>query len=343
MKALVLTAYNHLEYIEAPDPEVGARDVLIEVRACGICGSDVHGMDGSTGRRLPPIIMGHEASGVVAATGGAVSKWNAGERVTFDSNIYCGECYFCRRGLTNLCDRRRVLGVACTEYRQEGAFADYVAVPAHIVYGLPEDVPFDHAALVEPFAVALHAVNRARPSSGDFAVVVGAGVIGLCVIQCLKAAGCGRIAAIDVDRRRLDLALELGAEAALEVGAVDVPAEVAGRTDGRGADLAFEAVGIADTVWLAIDCVRKGGGLALVGNLAPNVELPLQTVVTRELSLYGSYVSRGEYADCLEMIARGALSPDPLISATAPLAEGAEWFDRLRSREHGLIKVILHP
>ena len=137
MKALVLHEYNCFEYKDVQEPEIGPDEVLIEVKACGICGSDVHGMDGSTGRRKPPIIMGHEAAGVIAGVGKQVENWSEGDRVTFDSTIYCEECHFCRKGLINLCDNRRVLGVSCDDYRQQGAFAEYVSVPQHILYRLP--------------------------------------------------------------------------------------------------------------------------------------------------------------------------------------------------------------
>ncbi|MBC7335058.1 MAG: alcohol dehydrogenase catalytic domain-containing protein, partial [Clostridia bacterium] len=160
MKALVLTAYKQLEIQDVPTPEPGAGEILVRVRACGICGSDVHGFDGSTGRRRPPIIMGHEASGVVAKIGDGVSRFRPGDRVTFDSTIYCGRCEFCRQGRINLCENRRVLGVSCAEYRQDGAFAEYVVVPEHIAYRLPDSVSFEQAALIEPLSVALHAVDR---------------------------------------------------------------------------------------------------------------------------------------------------------------------------------------
>src|SRR5208283_2297898 len=132
MKALTLREYKKFSYEDVAVPEVGPDDVLVAVRACGICGSDVHGMDGSTGRRRPPIIMGHEAAGVIAKAGPGVAGWKAGDRVTFDSTIYCGRCEFCRRGQINLCNQRRVLGVSCEEYSQNGAFAEYVAVPQHV-------------------------------------------------------------------------------------------------------------------------------------------------------------------------------------------------------------------
>ena len=148
MKALVLKEHLKLSYEEVPMPEFGPTDVLVAVKACGICGSDVHGLDGSTGRRQPPIIMGHEAAGIIAEVGSAVTGWQRGDRVTFDSTIYCGTCEFCRRGQVNLCTQRRVLGVSCDEYRQSGAFAEYVTVPDRILYRLPDALPFEHAALI---------------------------------------------------------------------------------------------------------------------------------------------------------------------------------------------------
>ena len=343
MKALVLEEYNHFVYVEMPKPQIGAKDVLIQVKACGICGSDVHGMDGSSGRRIPPVIMGHEASGVIVETGDGVSDWRVGERVTFDSTVYCGECFYCRRGEINLCDNRRVLGVSCDEYRQHGAFAEYIAVPQHILYRLPTGMSFEQAAMVEAVSIALHAVGRVPIILNDTAVVVGTGMIGLLVVQALRAAGCGQILAVDLDQDRLDLACKLGADAGLNSQTLDAQGEVRMRTGGRGAEIAMEVVGISPTLNLAIQCLKKGGALGLVGNLAPNTEFPLQYVVTRELTLYGSCSSRGEYPACLDLIARGTIDVDALISAVAPLSEGASWFDRLYGGERGLMKVILTP
>ena len=343
MKALVLEQTNHLVYKDVPRPSIGPEDVLIQIKACGICGSDIHGMDGSTGRRIPPVIMGHEASGVIAEVGANVADWRAGDRVTFDSTIYCGTCHFCRRGWTNLCDNRRVLGVSCDEYRQDGAFAEYVAVPQRILYRLPEGLSFEQATMVEVLSVAFHAVGRTPISLNDTAVVVGSGMIGLLIIQSLRAAGCGHIVAVDLDQNRLDLACTLGADEGVRPGSADAVGHVLKRTAHRGADLAFEVVGITPTLQTAIQCLRKGGSLALVGTLSPTAEFLLQSVVTRELALYGSCASSGEYPACMDMIARGAINVDALISTVAPLADGASWFERLYKGEPGLMKVILTP
>ena len=343
MKALVLQNYHDLSYEEVPEPTIGPEDVLIAVKACGICGSDVHGMDGSTGRRRPPIIMGHEAAGQIARVGERVHGWAVGDRVTFDSTIYCGTCEFCRRGEVNLCHHRRVLGVSCEDYRQPGAFADFVAVPQHILYRLPDSLSYEHAALIEPFTIALHAVRRKPVNLNDAAVIIGCGTIGLALLQMAKLAGFGRIFVVDTAADRLAQASKLGAHETINSAKVDALAEILRLTGGAGADQIFEAVGVPATVDLAVRGARKGGAVTLVGNVAAKVELPLQVVVTRELSLFGSCASAGEYPACLDLMARGAITPGPLLSAVAPLREGASWFRRLHAREPGLLKVILAP
>lgn len=343
MKALVLKQYGQLEVQDVPPPTPGPNDVLVRVMACGICGSDVHGMDGSTGRRRPPVVMGHEASGVVEELGAAVAGFAPGDRVTFDSTIYDPESYFSRRGLVNLCDSRRVLGVSCEDYRQDGAFAELVAVPAHIVYPLPPGMTFEQAALVEPVAVALHARKLTPIAAGDVAVVFGAGLIGLMTLQVLKLQPLAAIAVVDVDDERLALARELGAQHVLNSAALDVVAAVRALSQGRGADVAFEAVGVEATLRDAIRSVRKGGCVTLIGNLAPEVSLPLQSVVTRQIRLQGSCASAGEYPECLELIASGRLNVDRFVSATAPLGDGPLWFERLYNKERGLMKVVLRP
>jgi L-iditol 2-dehydrogenase len=390
MKALLLTDFRKLELTSLDRPAIGPNDVLVRVAACGICGSDVHGYDGSSGRRVPPIVMGHEAAGVVAEIGAAVDRVRVGDRVTFDSTISCGRCDECRQGQINKCSQRRVLGVSCGEYRQPGAFAEFVAVPQHIVYPLPLELPIEHAALIEPVAVALHAVDRVTSGVGTLlrldatppgqshqsqknpdpfsAVVVGSGMIGLLVIQALRVAGVREVIAIDLDPARLELAAQLGATATINAHsggwgraegeppagqraggsakprpqppAVDAVRELTG---GKGADVALEVVGNAAGLATAIGCVRRGGRVGLVGNLAAEVPFPLQTVVTQELALFGSCASAGEYPRAIELVASGAIRVAPLISAIAPLAEGPRWFERLYAREPGLVKVVLKP
>lgn len=343
MQALVLTDYRKLELADVERPKLGRHDVLVRVAACGICGSDVHGYDGSSGRRVPPIIMGHEAAGTVAEIGSAVDRAQIGDRVTFDSTISCGQCETCRRGHVNLCATRRVLGVSCADYRQHGAFAEFVAVPQHILYGLPNELPFEHAALIEPVSVAVHAVERLHVQPGERAIVVGSGMIGLLVIQALRHAGAGDVVAIDLDASRLALAEQLGAATTINPKQTDALRAVMELTAGHGTDIAVEVVGNAPALATAIGCVGRGGRVGLIGNLAPEVPFPLQAVVTRELTLVGNCASAGEYPRGIELVASGAIRVAPLISAIAPLAEGPVWFERLYSGENGLMKVVLQP
>jgi L-iditol 2-dehydrogenase len=343
MKALLLKQYMELELTDLPQPEIGANDVLVRVRACGICGSDVHGMDGSTGRRIPPIVMGHEAAGTIEAVGRDVKAWKPGDRVTFDSTVSCGKCHFCRRGEINLCDNRQVLGVSCGDYRRNGAFAEYVAVPENILYRLPEGLPFEHAAMIEAVSIAVHAVNLTPHELGDTAVVVGSGMIGQLTVQAAKVAGFGRVFAVDIDDAKLARAKSLGADEVFNSKNCDVAAEIAARTNGHGADAALEAVGATDPIKTAMSCVRKGGTVTLIGNISPKIELNLQAVVTRQIRLQGSCASSGEYPACIDLLSRGAIRVDSMISAKSPHDEAASWFDRLYKHEPNLMKVIVQP
>jgi L-iditol 2-dehydrogenase len=343
MKALVLSEYRRLGVEELAVPACGPGDVLIQVAACGICGSDVHGYDGSSGRRIPPIVMGHEAAGTVVGVGADVKAVGVGDRVTFDSTIYCARCEFCLRGEVNLCEDRQVVGVSCGEYRRAGAFAEYIAVPEYVVYRLPEGLSFADAAMLEAVAVALHAVKLAEVAGGETALVIGAGMIGLLVMQAAKVAGCSRVWVADVDATRLKMAADLGADETLNGADVDVRGEVARLTGERGVDVVFEAVGRQETVADAIECVRKGGTVTLVGNIAAQVTVPLQRVVTRQIRLQGSCASAGEYPEAMELVASGRIKVTPMISAVAPLGDGPEWFERLYAREPGLMKVVLDP
>jgi len=340
MKALLLSEYRRLEMTDVSAPQPGEGEVLVRVAACGICGSDVHGYDGSSGRRIPPLVMGHEAAGIVEQLGPGVTEFARGDRVTFDSTVYCGECANCLRGDVNLCDRREVLGVSCGDYRRAGAFAEFVSVPARIVHRLSANLSFEEAALLEAVAVALHAVSLVSVAADSTALVVGAGTIGLLLQQALRVAGCSRIFVADPDRTRLALSEQLGVTATISEGVVERVSEL---TSGVGVDVAVEAVGKTESIVTCVDSVRKGGTVVLVGNITPEVKLPLQKIVSRQLRLQGSCASAGEYPRAIELIARGEIRVKPLISAVAPLAEGPQWFERLHAREPNLMKVVLRP
>jgi L-iditol 2-dehydrogenase len=234
------------------------------------------------------------------------------------------------------------LGVSCGDYRRAGAFAEFVAVPARILYRLPENLSYAEAAMLEAVAVAIHAVSLGPVAKGSTALVLGAGTIGLLVQQALRVAGCSRVFVTDVDATRLKLSESLGATAVLPSGA-ELQRQIADLTGGVGVDIAVEAVGIEPTISAAIEAVRKGGTVILVGNISPTVNIHLQKVVTRQIRLQGSCASAGEYSRAIELLSSGEIKVKPLISAVAPLEEGASWFERLYSREPNLMKVVLAP
>jgi L-iditol 2-dehydrogenase len=380
MKALVLTGPCEFNFdVAFPDPQPGPGEVLVQVKACGICGSDIHGMDGRSGRRQMPIVMGHEAAGDIVAVGEGVEDWKVGERVTFDSTEYCGECDECQQGYVNLCANRKVLGVSPGAYRRHGCFAERIALPTRILYAIPDGLSYEKAAFAEPVSIALHAVNLAdgidvgeaftleeaeepakeghgcgdescsgcgegeESQEGGTALVVGAGLIGLLVVQALKARGWERVIAVDLDDRRLELAKELGASEVFNAKQEGLAEHLREICDGDGVDASFEVVGAGAPLDLAIRSVRKGGQVILVGNLQPNTPFPLQEVVTRQLTLKGSCSCAGEYPEAIRRIQDGSIRVEPLLSAVAPLEEGAGWFKRLYDNKEGLMKVVLVP
>ncbi|MEI6876579.1 MAG: galactitol-1-phosphate 5-dehydrogenase [Spirochaetota bacterium] len=344
MKALVLQEYKKLDYTDVPEPVLrGSDDVIVRIRAAAICGSDVHGWDGSTGRRRPPLIMGHEAAGEIVDVGTGVSRFQRGDRVTFDSTEWCGKCWHCLRGEVNLCEDRRILGVSTGEWHRDGAFAEYLVLPERILFKLPDKVDFTRAALAEPCAVAAHAVAITPLAKGETVAVIGTGLIGLLLVSILRAEGAGRIIALDTQEDRLDAALKFDADIALDPSSPSTIDTIRELTEGRGVDRSFEAVGASAPIRTAIAATRKGGSVTLIGNASPSVDLPLQEIVTRQLSLLGSCAVAGEYRRVIELMAAGVLDPMPLVSAIAPLSEGQAWFERLYAREGGLLKVVLEP
>ena len=343
MKALIYTKPYSFEYSDFPDPEVGDDDVLIRVRACGICGSDVHGFIGKTGRRIPPLIMGHEAAGIVEGFGKNVSGFKKGDRVCFDSTVYCNKCESCRAGLINRCDTRQVLGVSVPAFKRHGAFAEFVAVPWWIVSKIPDELSFVNAALLEPASIGTHAANRAPISNEDTVVVIGAGTIGLFILQGARLRGAAKVIAVDINEFRLDLAKKIGADKLINPLSSDLSEAILQETDGKGANVTLEAVGYAKTFADAVTVTRMGGHIVAVGNLQKKAEFDLQQLVAKEHTFTGSYASSGEFRDCIELVASGKINVEPLISDVLPLKEGPGAFDRLLKAEENLLKIVLEP
>jgi L-iditol 2-dehydrogenase len=276
-------------------------------------------------------------------TGAGVTRWKEGDRVTFDSTVYPLDDWYTLKGRYNLSEGREVVGVSPLDYKRHGAFAEYLVIPQHILYKIPDNVSFEQAAMVEPAAVAAHAVRLSGIGAGDSVVVLGSGMIGTFIVSMLKASGATPVIAVDMDSEKLKMATQYGADIVINSKDTAVAEAVRKATKGRGADFGFEAVGIAPTVNLMLDSLRKGATAVLVGNVTPVIEFPLQKVVTTEIKVQGSCAINGEYEIVLDMIANGSLKVDGMISAVAPLSEGAEWFRKLYHREGNLNKVILAP
>lgn len=314
MQALLFSDIRTLEQveIERPTPQ-RAGDVLLKVNAAGVCGSDLHGYTGQSGRRTPPLIMGHELTAtVVESKGGGGDAPAPGTRVAVYPLDFSGPA-------------RRLIGMD-----EPGAFAEYVVWPAKNLYALPDGVSAEAGSLAEPLAVAIHAVGRARVAPGDSAFVAGAGPIGLLVIAVLRSMGVGPILVSDLSEERLDVALALGATHALHARRVDLGEAVHAATGGRGVDLSFEAVGITPTVQQSLTAVRDGGTVVWIGNNQRTVEVDMQSVVTRELSVLGTYgMGRVDFERALSTLADGRIDSARLINRRATLDEGPALFETL--------------
>lgn len=326
MRALVLTAFRQMELRELPAPVPSPGEVLLRVAYAGICGTDVHGYTGANGRRTPGQVMGHEASGWIAAGPPEVSPpANLGQPVTFNPLVGCGQCAACSAGLEQRCDDRRVIGV---DPQIVSAFAEFIVVPAANVHPLPSGMPLDHGALVEPVAVALHAVRRGKVSAGDAVLILGGGPIGQSAIVAARASGAARIAVSEIDAGRRAICERLGAEAF-----DPTQGPLAGQLLARWsqlADEAIDAVGIGPTIRDAVEATRTGGIVVLVGMGATTFELAPYALTTGEKSMVGSYCySSADFADAVRLVSQCANDMGELIAWRIPLADAAGAFERL--------------
>ncbi|MFH1085782.1 MAG: alcohol dehydrogenase catalytic domain-containing protein [Chloroflexota bacterium] len=339
MKALVNTAPYKLEYTDWPMPTCGPDDLLVRVKACAVCGSDIKGYSGKTGRRQPPIIMGHEAAGIVEQVGAHVTGFAPGDRVCFDSTVYCMRCEYCLSGHKNLCSNRQVVGVSEGTYRRHGAMAEYVAVPYWISVKMPESMTFAQAALIETASIGVHAANRTPLQLNDSVVVVGAGAVGLVALQSIRLKGAGKTVVTDLSPSRLEMARQYGADVTIQANVPDLLAALRAETGPEGADAVIEAVGLQATLDTALAITRKGGVLTLIGNVSPRVELDLQSIVSREITLYG-VCATNEFADSVALVGAGRINVDPFISEYAHIEDGQAVFDRLYEGVEGNIRSV---
>jgi L-iditol 2-dehydrogenase len=338
MKALIYEGPWQMAIRDIDAPQPGPTDVIVSVKASGICGSDVHGYMGITGRRVPGIAMGHEFSGVVAATGQQVADFKIGDRVIVQPEITCQVCEMCKAGLPNNCVNRTYIGA-----QLHGGYAEAVQVPQQLLYRMPDGMSWEQGAMVEPAAVAMRAVNRTPINLMDTVVIIGAGTIGLLALAWARLKGAGKIVITDVNPHRLSMALELGADAAVNVGKEDPLQVVNEHTNGRGADCVIEAVGMTETVQQSVKLVRTSGHVTWIGNSRPDVEVNMQRVVTREIVVSGSYAFVEEFPRAIEAIGSGRLNVMPLVERVSSLDEGPQLFHDLASGTLDVVKVVLKP
>lgn len=326
MQALLFTAIGEHKLVEMPIPAIERPDeVLLRVKSAGVCGSDLHGYTGYSGRRTPPLVMGHEATAEVVAVGSAVQDLPVGSRVAIQPLETCGVCLQCLTGQRNICQNRRLIGM-----HTPGAYADYTTWSAENLFPLPDHLSYEDGALVEPLSVVIHAVSLAHIRPYDSALIVGAGPIGLLTLAVLNLSGVGRIAISDISDARLEVARSLGADVTINPKTQNPRALVNQFTDGNGVDLSFEAVGLSATAQQTLDLTRNQGTIIWIGNNQKMIEIDMQAIVTRELKLLGSYgMTSHDFKRALQMLADGSIPTNKLITRRAALSEGAQLFDEL--------------
>ena len=338
MKALVYRNPYELEVVDVQKPTPGPGEVLVKIKACGICGSDVHGYTGSTGRRTPPMIMGHEFSGVVEALGDGALRFPVGSRIAVQPAVFCGDCDFCKTGYTNICPNKLFYGaMSC-----DGAFQEYLCVPEKLIYSLPDNVSYEDGALIEPLAVAYCGVKKIEDIAGKDVLIVGGGTIGQLVLVVVKTYNPRTVIMSDLSDSRLNIAKKLGADHVINPGKEDFFAKLDNIIAGGKVDIAFEAVGIAPTVRQAMSALKPQGSCVWIGNSARNIEIDMQEIVTQELRVFGSYIfSHEEFGETIKFMAKHKPDFSTLISKTAPIEQAPEMFNLLNSDVEKYLKVLV--
>ena len=338
MKALVFEANEKLVIRDIPDVTPKAGEVYVHVTATGICGSDYAGYLGKTGRRIPPMVMGHEFGGVVEQLGEGVTDLKIGDRVAVYPVDHCCECEFCRQNKPMLCKKKVQFGVL----ENNGSMARGICVPARLCFKVPDHVNDYEAALVEPMAVSYRGVHSLGDLSGKTVLVVGAGTIGLFALACVKAQNPAKVFIADMMDNRLAIAKKIGADVTINTGKEDAVAVIEKETDGKMCDCSVECVGITPTAALSVDAVGFGGSIAWIGNNWPKVEIPMQSIVTKEKKLNGSFLySMDDFRDALQLIIDRKLDTSLFITKVIELDEAPEVFAALSKDPGDNVKVII--
>lgn len=339
MRAAVLYKPLDLRIEEMPKPSPGPKEVVVRVVRCGICRSDYHyWKHGRIGEFVVkgPLILGHEASGVVEEVGEGVEGLERGDRVVIEPGVPCGNCIYCRVGRYNLCPRVKFMATPPVN----GAFAEYVAWDHRFLYKMPRGMSFEEGAMVEPFSVALWAVNRAGVRPGASAAIFGVGTIGMLTLEALKAAGVARVYVADVDDWKLDLALKRGAEAAFNPRKEDVVEALKSITGGEGVDYVFEASGAEEASVQAVRAARRGGRVVLIGLYAhPEFQYPVLEVISNELDVLGVFRYANMFQPAIELISRRKVDVAGLVTHRIPLERIEEGFRIMDEGRERYVKI----
>jgi len=345
MKVQLFTEIGKLEARDKPKPVIQEGEVLVKVEYCGICGSDVHGyLHGIM--VAPGTVMGHECSGVVAEVGSEVKDFKPGDRVVVKPIPQCKECYWCERGQYSLCPKAFERGFGITP-ANDGAFAEYLRVkyPKETIFKLPPEVSFEEGALIEPLSTSLHAVRSSRFKPGDFTVVLGAGMIGLGVLQFLKLGGAGSIVVLEISPEKSRLAMELGADLVLnpETGLQGITEKIMELTNGVGADVVFECAGVPASFQTCINYVKGGGQVVVAGIVDQPVEVQPFFMVLKEVEMKFILGYFDEFKYVIDFLQKKKINTRALISDTISLDEVEEkGFKRLIS-SRDLVKILVKP
>lgn len=332
-----VTAPGHIEYREQKLPDLHNNGVLVKVKATSICGGDLHIFKGKHPAAPLPVPIGHEVSGEVVKIGRSVSKVKEGDRVVIEPVIVCGECHFCRRGEYGFCTN------ISFQYRVgQGGVTPYFMVDEDWVHELPRDVSFEEGALIEPLAVAVHAVRRGEIRFGQTAAIFGAGPIGLLVLMLTNLAGAGEIFVVDVRDFRLKRAQELGASDAINSSLQDSVRYIVEKTGQLGVDRAFEAVGIEETLVESLEVLKKGGTSVVVGLFEDQeIRIPANIFVQKEITLMGSLGYCWDFQIALKLVEGGDVKLGEIITHTLPVSELEQAFDLLMDPNSKAIKVVI--
>ena len=343
MKAAVYQGNRRIEIQERPVPSIGENEVLLRVRASGICGSDVHGFEGKIPDRRPAgLVMGHEACGEVVEVGRGAGRFKAGDRVAVNPLIPCGDCDACAHGWFHMCDSMVTFGSAMRVFH-DGLMAEYAAVPQRQLSLLPDAVSFEEGAVVEPAGNAVHLLNRAVLETGGSVAVFGTGTIGLLVVQAARMSGARQVIAVEPNPFRREQARAGGADLVVDPRAEDPVEAVLKATGGRGVDVAAETAGFAATYRACLEVVRKRGKVMAFGFMEPEVTFPLRKIIYREVTIIGSTAFTYEIETALALMAGGRLNVRPLITHTFPLERSQEAFETAADQGSRSIKVLVIP